>query len=125
MTWRYRFAFLGIVFLFLLVVARLFYWQVVKAQELSFLGQQQYGTTLKLTPQRGQIETSDNFPIAANKISYLVFANPKEIKNVGEVSDILAAVLGVNLASVSASLSLDKFWVPVESGVDTYRLQIV
>jgi cell division protein FtsI/penicillin-binding protein 2 len=123
MTWRYRFAFLGIVFLFLLVVARLFYWQVVKAQELSFLGQQQYGTTLKLTPQRGQIETSDNFPIAANKISYLVFANPKEIKNVGDVSDILAAVLGVNLASVSASLSLDKFWVPVKSGVDTDTMQ--
>lgn len=123
MTWRYRFAFLGIVFLFLLVVARLFYWQVVKAQELSFLGQQQYGTTVNLVPQRGQIETSDNFPIAANKISYLVFANPKEIKNVGEVSEILATVLGVNLASVSSSLSLDKFWVPVKSGVDTDTMQ--
>jgi len=85
MTWRYRFVFLGLVFLFFLVVARLFYWQVVKAQELSLLGQQQYGTTTKLTPQRGEIETSDGFPLAANKISYLVFANPKEIKNqIGE-----------------------------------------
>ena len=119
MTWRYRFAFLGIVFLFLLVVSRLFYWQVVRAQELSLLGQQQYGTTLKLVPQRGEIETSDNFPIASNKLSYLVFANPKEIKNIGEASTILSTVLGVDTASVSSSLSLDKFWVPIKSGVDS------
>ena len=123
MTWRYRFAFLGIVFLFLLVISRLFYWQVVKAQELSLLGQQQYGATLKLVPQRGQIETSDNFPIASNKISYLVFANPKEIKNIGETSTVLSTVLGVDLASVSSSLSLDKFWVPIKSNVDTDTMQ--
>jgi cell division protein FtsI/penicillin-binding protein 2 len=123
MTWRYRLAFLGVVFLFLLVVSRLFYWQVVRAQELSLLGQQQYGTTINLTPQRGQIETSDNFPIAANKISYLVFANPKEIKNAGETSIILSNILGVDVASVSSSLSLDKFWVPIKSGVDTDTMQ--
>jgi cell division protein FtsI/penicillin-binding protein 2 len=123
MTWRYRFAFLGVVFLFLLVVARLFYWQVVRAQELSLLGQQQYGTTINLIPQRGQIETSDNFPIAGNKLSYLVFANPKEIKNVGETSTVLSTILGVDLASVSSSLSLDKFWVPIKSGIDTDTMQ--
>ncbi len=118
MTWRYRFVFLGILFLFFLVAARLFYWQVVKAQELSFLGQQQYGTTVKIIPQRGEIKTSDGFPIAGNKISYLVFANPKEVKNKSDVSNILSSVLDVDLASVSSSLSLDKFWVPIKSGVD-------
>jgi cell division protein FtsI/penicillin-binding protein 2 len=123
MTWRYHFVLLGIFFSFLLVIARLSYWQVVKAQELSHLAQQQYGTTITLVPQRGQIETSDKFPIAANKISYLVFANPKEIKNIDEASNVLSAVLGVNLASVSASLSLDKFWVPIKSGVDTDTLR--
>jgi len=92
---------------------------VVKAQELSLIGQEQYGTTIKLTPQRGEIRTSDNFPIVANKLSYLVFANPKEIKNAGETSVVLSSVLGVDLASVSASLSLDKFWVPVASGINS------
>jgi cell division protein FtsI/penicillin-binding protein 2 len=118
MTWRYRFAFLGIVFLFFLVVCRLFYWQVVKAQELSLIAQNQYGTTITLAPQRGEIRTSDNFPIVTNKISYLVFANPKDIVNAGETSSILSSVLGIDLASVSADLSLDKFWVPIASGVD-------
>lgn len=119
MTWRYRIAFLGIVCLFLLVVSRLFYWQVVKAQELSQIAQNQYGSTITLTPERGEIRTSDNFPIATNKLSYLVFANPKEIKNAGETSAVLSSVLGVDIASVSADLSLDKFWVPVKSGVDS------
>ncbi|MGA2911319.1 MAG: penicillin-binding protein 2 [Candidatus Levyibacteriota bacterium] len=91
---------------------------MVKAQELSLLGQEQYGTTTTIIPQRGEIETSDGFPIAANKISYQVFANPKEISNKGEVTAALASVLQLDVASVSASLALDKFWVPIESGVD-------
>lgn len=117
MTWRYRFVFIGIVFLFLLVIARLFYWQVVKAKELSALGQAQYGTNIKIAPQRGIIKTSDGFPIASNKITYLVFANPKEVNNKGEVAGVLASILDLDIASVSASLSLDKFWVPLKSGV--------
>ncbi|MGA2968022.1 MAG: hypothetical protein ABSD69_02540, partial [Candidatus Levyibacteriota bacterium] len=118
MTWRYRFVFLGLVCLFLLVVARLFYWQVVKAQELSLLGQQQYGTTTALVPERGKIETSDGFPLAANRISYLVFANPKEITNKDAVATVLASTLQLDIASVSANLALDRFWVPIASGVD-------
>jgi cell division protein FtsI/penicillin-binding protein 2 len=123
MTWRYRFVFIGLVFLVFLVVARLFYWQVVKAQELSLLGQQQYGTTITITPQRGEIETSDGFPIAANKLSYLVFANPKEISNKGEVSAVLASTLQIDVASISANLALDKFWVPIASGIDAKTKQ--
>ncbi len=118
MSWRYRCAFLGVVFLFFLVVLRLFYWQVVKASELSLIAQNQYGTTITLVPQRGEIKTSDGFPIAADNISYQVFANPKEIKNAAETANVLSAVLNVDLASVSASLSLDKFWVAIKSGVD-------
>lgn len=118
MTWRYKTAFLGIVILFLLVIGRLFYWQVVKAQELSALGQQQYGVNITISPQRGNIKTSDGFPIAGNKITYLVFANPKEIKNIGETSSILSSNLDIDIASVSSVLSLDKFWVPIKSGID-------
>ena len=118
MTWRYRFVFLGLVALFLLVVARLFYWQVVMAQDLALLGQEQYGTTITIAPQRGEIRTSDGFPIATNKISYLVFANPKEITNKQLTASMLASTLGLDIASVGASLALDRFWVPIASGLD-------
>lgn len=117
MTWRFRSIFILIVFLFLLVVLRLFYWQIIKAEELTNLGLSQYGRILTIAPQRGEIKTSDGFPIAANKVSYLVFANPKEIKEKEKIANILSPILDVSKASVSASLSLDRFWVPIQKGV--------
>ena len=101
------------------MIGRLFYWQVVKAKELSNLGQLQYGTAVKVLPQRGEIKTSDNFPLATNKISYLVFANPKEVKNKKETADIISSILKTDLASVSSNLSLNNVWVPIVSNIDT------
>ncbi len=119
MTWRYRFTFLILVLFYILVIGRLFYWQVVKAQELSTLGQLQYGRTVTVFPQRGEIKSSDGFPMVTNKISYLVFANPKEVKDKSKTINVLSQALSLDVASVSASLALDKFWVPLKSGIDT------
>ena len=119
MIWRYRAILLLLIAAFCLIIIRLFYWQVVKASELSLLGQSQYGKIIKVLPQRGEIKTSDNFPIVTNKISYLVFANPKELKDKEKKSLILSQALNVDKASISAQLSLDRFWVPLKSGLDT------
>ncbi|OGH39307.1 MAG: hypothetical protein A3B44_02390 [Candidatus Levybacteria bacterium RIFCSPLOWO2_01_FULL_38_21] len=117
MIWRYRITLFLLLAIFCLVIIRLFYWQIVKASDLSLLGQSQYGRLIKVLPERGQIKTSDNFPIVTNKISYLVFANPKEIKDKEKNSLILAQALGVSKASISAQLSLDRFWVPLKSQI--------
>src|SRR5258708_2662796 len=119
MTGRFRFTLLTLFLFFALVVFRLFYWQIVRAQELSDMGLSQYGAITTLQAQRGEIKTSDNFPIASNKVSYLVFANPKEAKDKKKIINSLSSLLFVDKASVSASLSLDKFWVPLVHGVDT------
>ncbi len=119
MIWRYRATLLLIIGIFCLIILRLFYWQVIQASELSLLGQSQYGSVIKVLPQRGEIKTSDSFPIVTNKISYLVFANPKEIKDKEKNSLVLSQILGLDKASISAQLSLDRFWVPLKSGIDT------
>ncbi|HZE87043.1 MAG TPA: penicillin-binding protein 2 [Methylomirabilota bacterium] len=118
MTWRYRVTLLFFLFFFFSILARLFYWQVVRAEELAALGQDQYGRIVKLNPQRGEIITSDGFAIAANKLSYLVFANPKEIKDVNEESAVLSTLLDEDTASISALLSLNRYWVALKSHVD-------
>ncbi len=119
MIWRYRFTFVILVLFFILVIGRLFYWQVVKAQELSALGQLQYGRTVTIFPQRGEIRSSDGFPIVTNKISYLVFANPKEIKDKKTAINTLSQILSLDSASISASISLDRFWVTLTAEIDT------
>lgn len=118
MNWRYRFIFFVLILVFFAISGRLFYWQVIKAQELYVLAQSQYGRLIKVQPVRGEIKTLDGFPIAANKISYLVFANPKEIKDKKKFVEKLVPILDVDIASISSTLSLNRLWVPLKSSVD-------
>src|SRR5882672_8976542 len=80
MSWRYRAALVFFLIVFGLIISRLFYWQVVRAQELSAIGQAQYDQQVVSPAQRGEIKTSDGFTIAADKLAYLVYANPKVVK---------------------------------------------
>lgn len=121
MTWRYRVVFIFLIASFFLILLRLFYWQVVKAEELSELGESQYGNYIKVKPKRGEIKTSDGFSIAANKVSYLLFANPKEIKDKKNTSIILSKLLEQDEASISALLDKDLFWVPIKQNLDTEK----
>src|SRR5882757_2762920 len=118
MTWRYRLTLFFFLLVFGLIISRLFYWLVVRAQELSSLGQAQYDRQVTTLAQRGEIKTSDGFAVAANKLSYLVYANPKLVKDKQTESDELEKLLDVKSATISALLSKDKYWVPLKSNVD-------
>ena len=118
MTWRFRFTFLILAVAFAAIISRLFYWQVIKRDDLSAMALSQYSGVRKILPQRGEIKTSDNFPLASNKISYLMFANPKVIKDQKKVTDTLSLYVKSDSASISALLSLDRFWVKIASGID-------
>jgi len=118
MTWRYRFTLFFFLIFLALIVVRLFYWQVVRAQELSSIAQAQYDQQVISEAQRGEIRTSDGFTIAADKLAYLVYADPKVVKDKDKESDALGKFLTIQSATVSALLSEDKFWVPIQSHVD-------
>ncbi len=62
-----------------LLVIRLFYWQVIKAAELTALATNQRESVIKILPSRGKILTSDNFPLVSNQKAFLLFANPLKI----------------------------------------------
>lgn len=121
MKWRYPFVFTFFVLLFGLVIARLFYWQIAKAEMLSKLAQSQSSGIIKVLPKRGEIKTSDGFPIAANKVSYLLFINPTEIKDKNQTIQTLSSLLDITRASISAQLLPDRFWVPIKSGIDAKK----
>lgn len=105
-------------FAFLGIEGKLFYWQIVKADELSQLEQQQSAQTVIISPMRGDIQASDGFPLATNALSYLVFANPKEISDVSSVSNVLSPLLQIETATLSAALMRNKFWVALKYRVD-------
>lgn len=121
MKWRYPFVFTFLALLFTLVIARLFYWQIAKAEMLSKLAQFQSSGFTKVLPKRGEIKTSDGFPIAANKVSYLLFINPAEIKDKNQTIQTLSSLLDITRASISAELQPDRFWVPIKSGISAKK----
>lgn len=121
MKWRNPFVFLTLVILFLLVIARLFYWQVVKAEMLSELARSQYSGVVKILPKRGEIKTSDGFPIVANKVSYLLYINPTQIKDKNTTVGTLSSLLDMTVASISSQLLPNRLWVPIKSGIEASK----
>ncbi len=119
MNWRYNASLIFFVCLFFLILARLFYWQVVRAEELTLAGESQYGVNIRIPAERGMIKTSDGYAIGANRISYLIFANPKEIGDTELVSSYLAPLLETEPASLSALLNLNRYWVSLHNEIDT------
>src|SRR5436190_2341237 len=103
---------------FLAIWLRLAYWQIVKADELSAMGQEQYTKNLEIPPKRGDIQTSDGFPLITNKISYLLYANPKLVKDTGKLATALAPILNTDVASISAKLAINKLWVSLQAKLD-------
>jgi stage V sporulation protein D (sporulation-specific penicillin-binding protein) len=74
-----------VIFLFLLVIiSRLFYWQIFKNHDLSQLAEDQYTRSVTLTGNRGSIFTTDGFTLVTNERVYTLFAQPQELKEDSE-----------------------------------------
>lgn len=104
---------------------RLLYWQVARAGDLRIIGENQSADKLPIIATRGDILSSDDFPLATNKISYLLYANPKVVTNVSSYAHTLAPLLDAEEASVSALLSKNLFWVRLADRLpDTKKQEI-
>ena len=114
---RFGIVVLGICFLYFVIVTRLFYWQVVRSEELKDLQRLQSSEKLSIPATRGQILSADDFPLATNTISYTFYANPKVIKEKNDYAEKIAPLLKDDPASISALLSKDLFWVKLAGKV--------
>ena len=72
---------LAIFFTFIALTGRLFYWQIIKGPELREKAKLQTYKLEKITPQRGQIYSSDNFPLVLNQISYQISIYKPNLKD--------------------------------------------
>lgn len=111
---------------FLGLVARLFYWQIVRAEYLTAQAEGQHFTDIKIGALRGKIFFADNSILASTNPSFTVFAQPKLI------SKEQTLTTGYQLAKVLVDrdeevddlakdfikqLSSQAFWVPLKKGV--------
>lgn len=111
--------------LFLIVLLRLFYWQIIRGEELKNIGFSQSTESLAISAKRGDIFSSDNFPIATNKTSYLLYSNPRVLDEKDTIAKKLALILGSSEASISAQLSKELFWVKLATSLPVEKKSAV
>lgn len=75
------------------VVLRLFYWQVLRSDDLSAMAEQQHLVSFRLDAPRGSILSSDMSILVSNQPEFLLYGLPKVVKDPEEVSSKLAKIL--------------------------------
>lgn len=75
-----------------IITARLFFWQVVQAEQLSLNARSQQQRSLDIPARRGAILSKDNYPLATTFDNWLLWASVPKIKNPEDVSQKLALI---------------------------------
>lgn len=98
------------------MVFRLGYWQVVKADDLSVMGEDQRVSKKEIKAGRGVIYFSDKSILASNQPAYLLFGQPKATHDKESFSQKIAEVLfdveqkraPLKIATTQAELKIDQ-----------------
>lgn len=109
-----------ILLVYMLIVARLFYWQVIVSDPLRTAATAQYSLQLAIPATRGTIVASDGKALVMNQSAYLVYATPKNIHNITSFSSGISSILSLDDKEVAADLSTPgRVWVPLVHKVDS------
>lgn len=110
-------------FVFLLcllaIIVRLFYLQVLNPE----LYAAQYLTSRRITPQRGRILDRNNLPLITNQTQYLLYAEPKKIKNIKKMIRTIDEVTEMGEATIASRIDMKKDWVAIDRGLTKKQKQ--
>ncbi len=114
--------FATIVGFYAIIVIKLFYWQVIASDSLRIEAAKQYALAITLPASRGTILASDQSALAMNEPASLVYAEPKEIKDIAGFSHKVSPVLSLDDKELIERLSQpNRAWVPLSHKVDAER----
>jgi len=89
----------------LILVGRLFYWQVIRHQELREVGERWQLVDLPIPALRGTIMDRNGFTLALDEYEFEIFATPKDILNSEGLAAELAPVLHMDQHKLAELLS--------------------
>ena len=120
----------AVFFLFMsAVLVRLFFLQIVQADEYKALAEDQYTLVKKLTPHRGDIKITDKFSpipytVATNIEKDLVFAIPQAIEDPRSVAERLSPIIGIPVEDIQQKISdKEKKYVPLKKQLTETEIQ--
>ena len=110
---RIRIIMVGTVFglLFLTVVGRAFYLQILQHENLVKKADKQHQHKVDLTPARGSILDRNGTTLAESIHMDSCYAEPRRIKDVDGTAGVLAPILGIPKHELVAKLSVNKSFI--------------
>ncbi|MSN25945.1 MAG: PASTA domain-containing protein [Geobacter sp.] len=119
---RVRIVIIGTIFglMFLTVVGRVFYLQILKHEDLVKKADRQHQHRVELTPARGSILDRNGTPLAESIHMDSCYAEPKNIKDADGTAAILAPILGVPKQELVAKFSSNKAFTWLERWMPPY-----
>ncbi|MBL7159774.1 penicillin-binding protein 2 [Candidatus Microgenomates bacterium] len=123
---RISVVFIFIFLFFLIIIARLFYWQFLVSDQLKVQAEDQYLLKEEMPARRGEILYADGQPLVANEKCFLVFAQPKETENDEKSAKELSSILEMDEATIAARLSQKNlFWTPIKHKVEDDKVEAI
>jgi len=117
--WRIWFIFWIFGIGFSLVGLRLFYWSILAGESLRQEASSQYLIEFQLPSSRGSISDQKNNNLALSQPAFLVYAQPKLIKDIRNFASKVAGILFIDEESVVADLNVEnRFWVPLAHKIE-------
>lgn len=111
-----------------LIVVRLFYWQVIRFDDMSALAEQQHLTISSISAPRGQIFSEDKGIYVTNKPVYSIFVSPSQINDKKKTSLVLAKILTKDITDpkiilskqeeIYAKINQNLSWVTLEKNIE-------
>ena len=109
-----RTLFIVFLFIFTAIIFRLFIIQVIGSQYYSV----DYTTVRKIIPNRGKILDRNKEPLAVNQTKYLLFVEPKKVKDREKLITKLEDILKIGESTLEARIDQSKVWVSVKGNID-------
>ena len=97
--------------LFILIIFKLFYFQILNHSSENIIDNL---SEKKILPQRGKIFDINNQPLVLNNNNYQLYLEPKKIKEKEDLIKKLSKILEIDESSLSAKINEKKDWLAID-----------
>ena len=101
---RIRIVLLGVIFVFIVIIGKVFYIEVIDYEKLNSLANGVWSRNLPIEADRGKIYTVDGEVVAGNLTTTSLVFIPNQIKNKDVVADKISEILGVDKSKIEEHL---------------------
>ncbi|MBI4064956.1 penicillin-binding protein 2 [Candidatus Gottesmanbacteria bacterium] len=124
--WRIWTVFIFICSVFISIVFRLFYWQIVRGDYFRTQAASQYYQEFLLPAKRGSILANDMKPLVISQVAHLVYAEPKKIANPEKLAGDITSILSIDKQEILSKLTnRDKAWVALAHRVEYSKTDLL